>query len=397
MRVLFLHNYYRSSAPSGEDAVADNERKILEDNGVDVVAYEKFNDEIDEHSLVDRVKLGLNCAWSQGTYNELINLIKQIHPEVAHIQSIHPQISPSAYAACQDMGVPVVHTLHNYRYICPGALLQRDGCPCEDCVGHWPLNALRYKCYRGSRMATGALVWMITYNRWRGTFINQVNRYIALTDFAAGRLAAGGLPADRIEVKPNFLPTSPAPKNRRKQYAVYVGRLSPEKGVGTLLTAWRSVEGLPLKILGDGPLRRSLESQAREQGIDVQFFGSLDRKDVLPIVGSALLQIVPSEWYEGFPMVILEAYACGTPVVASRIGSLAEIVPDGEVGLHFEAGNPVDLANKVNMLVSNPELVAKMGKKAREIFLLKYTAEQNFKMLMGIYQRAQDDFRRRTE
>jgi glycosyltransferase involved in cell wall biosynthesis len=397
MKVLFIHNYYRSSAPSGEDAVADNERKVLGDNGVDVVAYKKFNDEIDEHSFINRAKLGLNCAWSQGTYSELINLLKQIHPEVAHIHSIHPQISPSAYAACQDMGVPVVHTLHNFRYICPQAMLYRDGRPCEDCVGNWPLNALRFKCYRGSLMATGALVWMITYNRLRGTFINQVNRYIALTEFAAGRLAAGGLPADRIEVKPNFLPNPPASRYQREHYAVYVGRLSQEKGVGTLLTAWRSVVGLPLKILGDGPLRRSLESQAREQGIDVEFLGSLDRKDVLPIVGGSLLQIVPSECYEGFPMVILEAYACATPVVASRIGSLVEIVPDGEVGLHFEPGDPKDLANKVNILVSNPEMAAKMGKRAREIFLQKYTPEKNFKMLMGIYQRAREDFQLRAK
>lgn len=397
MKVLFIHNYYRSSAPSGEDIAAKNERKLLEDNGVDIVAFEKFNDDLGESSLISRIGLGLNSAWSRKTYAEIMNLIKRVRPEIAHIHSIHPQISPSAYAACQEMGVPVVHTLHNYRYICPGALLQRDGQPCEDCVGRLPIDALRYNCYRGSLTATGALVWMIIYNRWRSTFTNFVNRYIALTDFAAGRLAAGGLPADRIEVKPNFLPNHPILSNQRKHYAAFVGRLSAEKGVRTLLSAWQAVVGLPLKIVGNGPLRDEMESQVREQGIDAEFLGILDHDEVLSVVGRAFIQIVPSECYETFGMVVIEAYACGTPVIASRIGSLAEIVRDGETGLYFEAGDTIDLAKKINMLVANPDLAAKMGKRAREVFLLKYTPDQNFKMLMDIYQRAHEDFRFRAK
>jgi glycosyltransferase involved in cell wall biosynthesis len=376
--------------------VAANERKLLEDNGVEIENYEKFNDDIDESTVYKRIILGIESAWSKYTYNELKNIIKYVHPDIAHIHSIHPQISPSAYAACQEMGVPVVHTLHNYRYLCPGALLQRDGRPCEDCVGRWPLKALRYKCYRGSLAATWALVWMISYNRWRGTFEKDVNRYIALTKFAANRLIAGGLPADRIEVKPNFLPNAPVMSKNRANYAVYVGRLSEEKGIRTLLAAWQVVSGLPLKVLGDGPLRASMEIKAKKERINVEFLGSLERKEVLSVGGRALLQIVPSECYEGFPMVILEALACGTPVVASRIGSLEEIISDGETGLHFEVGDPKDLAMKVNILLSNHELAEKLGNRAREIFLQKYTPEQNFKMLMGIYERAKEDFRLRS-
>ncbi len=344
---------------------------------------------------MNRMRLGMHSAWSKETYLELLVLIRRTKPDIAHIHSIHPQISPSAYAACQEMGVPVVHTLHNYRYICPGALLQRDGQPCEDCVGRLPFRALRYRCYRGSLMATGALVWMICYNRWRGTFTNHVNRFIALTEFAASRLVAGGLPAERIEVKPNFLPSPPDLSKERKPYAVFVGRLSKEKGVATLLTAWHSVRGLPLKILGDGPLRGELESQSREHGINVEFMGAVHRDKVLSVISSASLQIVPSEWFEGFPMVILEAYACGTPVVASCIGSLSEIVLDGETGLHFTAGDSVDLARKVNQLAERPEQASSMGKKAREIFDAKYTAERNFEMLTGIYRRAREDFEKR--
>jgi glycosyltransferase involved in cell wall biosynthesis len=392
MKVLLVHNHYRTSAPSGEDAVAENERNLLEENGVVVVPYEKFNDDVDDSSFLKRIRLGLGYAWSRRTYSEVSLLIRQTHPEIAHLHSIHPQISPSVYAACQDMEVPVVHTLHNYRYVCPGALLQRDGRPCEECVGRLPFNALRYRCYRDSLAATGSIFWMISYNRLRGTFTKQVNRYIALTEFAASRLESGGLPADRIEVKPNFLSVASSVVKERQNYAVYVGRLSEEKGVKTLLTAWSSVIGLPLKVLGDGPLRAELELKARELALEVEFMGARSKEEVLSTVGNALLQIVPSEWYEGFPMVILEAYACATPVVASRIGSLAEVVHDGVTGLHFEAGNPADLARKVNTLGSNPDLASRLGMEARGLFLGKYTPEQNFKMLLGIYKRAREDF-----
>jgi glycosyltransferase involved in cell wall biosynthesis len=392
MKALLIHNNYRSTAPSGEDSVVYNEHTLLAEHGVDVITYKKFNDDIDDSSFLKRVRLGLNYAWSRRTYDEVSQLIKLTRPEIAHIHSVHPQISPSVYAACQDMRVPVVHTLHNYRYICPGALLLRNGQPCEECLGHLPFKALRYRCYRDSLAATGSLFWMITYNRLRGTFANQVNRYIALTEFAASRLAAGGLPFNRIEVKPNFLPIVPSAITERENYAVYVGRLTEEKGVNTLIKAWQFVSNLPLKIIGDGALRSKLEMSARESKVDVEFLGTQTKKKVLSIIGSALLQIVPSECYEGFPMVILEAYACATPVIASRIGSIIEVVRDGDTGLHFEAGNAVDLALKVNELKVNPDLAFRLGMSAREIFLERYTPEQNFKLLMEIYRRAQNDF-----
>ena len=395
MKVLQVHNFYRSTAPSGEDAVAVSERRLLEANGIEVIAYEKFNDEIDYSSLYKKLRLAVNTVWSRLTCREVAALIRRERPDVAHVHSLHPQISPSVYTACQQMGVPVVHTLHNYRYICPGALLQRDGKPCEDCVGRWPLNALRFRCYRNSLAATGALAGMLCYNRVRGTLANRVNRYIALTEFAKARLVAGGLPTERIEIKPNFIAQAPAVAKERGNYAVFVGRLSEEKGVKTLLAAWQHVEGLPLKIAGDGQLRPELESLARELQLDVEFLGGLTRAEVLNLVGRALLQIVPSEWYEGFPNVILEAYACGTPVVASRIGSLAEVVSDGETGFHFEAGNAADLASKVNMLATDRQMAQRMGNRARELFMEKYTPAQNFQMLMGIYERAREDFETR--
>jgi len=241
------------------------------------------------------------------------------------------------------------------------------------------------------------LAFSVALHRSLGTWTRYVDAFIALTKFQRKTMVEAGLPSGRVHVKPNFIPGDfeQTSGKDRVNYAVFVGRLSVEKGVRTLLSAWRSVSGLPLKILGDGPLRGEIEAQVRAQGINAEFLGGVNRDKVLSIVSGACLQVVPSEWYEGFPMVILEAYACGTPVVASRIGSLAEIVLDGETGLHFKAGDPVDLAQRVNHLGEHPELARRMGMKAREIFLEKYTAEKNLEMLMGIYARAREDFEKR--
>ena len=369
-----------------------NERALLEHKGTDVVLFERFNDDIDDATLNKRLQVALDGAWSKETYEQLSKLIRQTRPDLAHFHNTFPLISPSAYAACQDNGVPVVQTLHNYRFICPGALLMRDGHPCEDCVGTSLLPALRYRCYRGSLLATGAVVWMLARNRVQSTYRTLVNRYIALTRFAAGRLVAGGLPESRMEVKANFLPNAPAMGVGGGNYAVYVGRLSEEKGVRTLVEAWRNVDGFPLKVLGDGPLRHELEEQTRRGALPIEFLGFRPHEDILNVVGNADVQVVPSECYENFPMVVLEAYACGTPILASRIGSLDEIVVEEESGIKFEPGNPGDLATKLNGLLADRSRLHAMRRKARALFEQRYTAEQNYRESLAIYDRALADF-----
>lgn len=392
MRILLAHDHYRSNAPSGEDAVFRNERALLEQNQNEVISFERFNDDIDDSELSKRVRLALEGAWSKPTYKELSDLVRRTRPDLAHFHNTFPLISPSAYAACQDNGVPVVQTLHNYRLVCAGALLTRNGHPCEDCVGTSLLPALRHRCYRGSLPATGAVVWMLASNRWRGVYSRMVNRYIALTRFAASKLIAGGLPSGRMEVKPNFLPDAPPIGRGDGKYSIYVGRLSEEKGVRTLLDAWRQVDGLPLKILGDGPLRGELEEQARRNALPVEFMGFRPRGEVLDMVAAAEIQIVPSEWYEGFPMAVLEAYSCGTPVLASRIGSMDEIVVEGESGSKFEPGNAADLANRLNLLRANPSRLRAMRVATRALFEERYTAERNYSRLLDIYHHARADF-----
>jgi len=392
MRIVLAHDHYRSTAPSGEDAVFRNERALLEKNQNEVIAFERFNDDIDDARLRNRLRVALDGAWSKSTYEELSDLVRTTRPDLVHFHNTFPLISPSAYAACQDNGVPVVQTLHNYRLVCAGALLTRNGQPCEDCVGTSLLPALRHRCYRGSLPATGAVVWMLASNRRRGVYQRLVNRYIALTEFAASRLIAGGLPSCRMEIKPNFLPDAPLAGRGDGNYAIYVGRLSEEKGIRTLLEAWKRINGFPLKILGDGPLRGELEQQARRSALAIEFLGTRPREEVLDMVAAAEIQIVPSEWYEGFPMVVLEAYACGTPVLGSRIGSLDEIIVEGESGGKFEPQNPDDLVNRLNMLRADRSRLLAMRRGARALFEEKYTADRNYSKLLEIYDRARADF-----
>ena len=385
MKILLAHNFYRSTAPSGEDMVYRDERALLEANNVAIIPYERFNDDIDESTLFKRLALGYETAWSKKTYDQVAELICRMRPDIAHFHNTFPLISPSAYAACHDNGVPVVQTLHNYRLICPGGLLLRDGHPCEDCVGTNLFPALRHRCYRGSLPATAAVVWMLARNRWSGAYSNLVDRYIALTNFQADRLIAGGLPAEKISVKPNFLPNDvPLGEGNKRCCAVYVGRLTKEKGVKTLLQAWRNFPNLPLKIIGDGALRDELENYARRHSVNAEFMGLCDRCDVLDAVAGAFLQVVPSEWYEGFPLVIVEAYACGTPVVASRIGSLAELVENGKTGVLFKPGSSKELAERIGNYIRHQSF-KDFSKAARAKFESNYTPDENFNSLINIY------------
>ena len=384
MKVLLGHNFYRSSSPSGEDSVYRNERQLLERH-VEVIPYERYNDDIDETTLNKKIQLAFAGAWSSKTYRDISKIIGSKKPDIAHFHNTFPLISPSAYAACRDNDVPVIQTLHNYRLICPNAMLLRRQRPCEDCVKGNLVYSLIYRCYRGSLPATAALVLMLVSNRLRGTYKQLVNRYIALTSFAASKMIEGGLPAESIEIKPNFLPHKPQAGGGVGDYAVFVGRLSIEKGLRTLLDAWTHLPNFKLKVIGDGPLRNELHQKAQRSKISVEFLGFQGQKEILSIVRDAKFVVVPSECYEGFPMVILEAYACGTPVVASKIGSLEEIVTEERTGFLFEPGKASDLSKIAKRIFTGSVNLKTMRTNAREEYLRKYTAEIGYDRLSQIY------------
>ena len=385
MQVVLVHNYYQQSG--GEDAVLAAEGELLRRHDHEVVQYVEDNRRIERMTAAS---VAVNAVWSAYTRRRLADTLNHAKCDVAHFHNTFPLISPSAYYACRQAGVPVVQTLHNYRLLCPGAMLSRDGRACQDCVGKtppWP--ALWYRCYRESRLQTSVAVAMLTLHRWLKTWQNKVDIYIALTEFSRQKFIEGGLPANRMVVKPNFVDPDPGRGDADGQYCLSVGRLSPEKGIRTLLSAWTRLDGVPLKLVGDGPLLAELEGVLQQNKSHcVELLGRQPHMDVLTLMKGARFLVFPSECYEGFPVTIAEAFACGLPVIASRLGAMAEIVEDNRTGLHFTAGDAEDLASKVEWAWTHPQQMREMGKEARREYEEKYTAEQNYHMLMDIYQKA---------
>ncbi len=383
MRILVAHNTYQQ--PGGEDAVFAAETALLRRYGHEVVEYTEDNRRINEMS---RLAVAAQAIWSGSSRQRLFVLLRDVRPNVAQFHNTFLLISPSVYSACREVRVPVVQTLHNYRLLCPRATFFWDGDVCEDCLSKtspWP-GVLR-ACYRGSRSQTAVVAMMLTFHRWLKTWQKQVDLYIALTEFARQKFIEGGLPAEKIVVKPNFVNHDPGVSEVDGRYALFVGRLSPEKGVRTLLEAWKKLKGVPLKVVGDGPLMAEVRMQAGQLP-DVEVLGRCYHQEVVDLLKEAKFLVFSSEWYEGFPMVIAEAFACGLPVIASRLGAMAEIIEDGKTGLFFTPGDSENLAEKVGWLWSRPNEIKRMGKEERKEYERKYTAEKNYGVLMEIYQKA---------
>lgn len=376
--VLLVHNRYRQ--PGGEDRVFTAEAELLRARGHRVIRHEAHNDAVAEHAPV---ALAARTIWSRATYRELRALIRRERPDVVHVHNTLPLLSPAVYYAAGAEGVPVVQTLHNYRLLCPAGLLLREGRVCEECVGRTvPLPAVVHGCYRSSRAATGAVAAMLSAHRLLGTWRERVDVYVALTEFARRKFVEGGLPAGRIRVKPNFLAADPGMGPHRGGYALFVGRLSPEKGIHTLLDAWSRLDGtVPLKMAGDGPL-----ASLAGQGVPgVEWLGRQPSERVLALMRDASFLVFPSHWYEGLPMTLVEAFATGLPVISSRLGSMEELVEDGRTGLHFTPGDPRSLAAQVARLVRHPREAAEMGGRARAAYEARYTAERNYALLLDLY------------
>ena len=319
-----------------------------------------------------------NTIWSTDSHNAIRDQVRHFRPDVVHFHNTFPLMSPAVYYAARREGVAVVQTLHNYRLLCPNALFFRDGRICEDCLHKAaPLPAVVHACYRGSRPANAAVMVMLTVHRIAHTYDRAVDAYIALTAFARGKFVDAGFPADKIHVKPNFVYPDPVVGNGAGGYAIFVGRLSPEKGLKTLLTAWESLDGkIPLKIVGDGPMAPYVREMAgRLKG--VEWLGHRPIAETYELIGDARFLVFPSEWYETFGRVAIEAFGKGTPVLASDLGAMSELVDDGRTGLLFRAANAQSLADAVLQLADNPDRLANMRQVARSEFEAKYTADEN--------------------
>ncbi len=383
-RVLVVHNRYQQ--PGGEDMTFAAEADLLTAHGHAVEQLVFDNDAIvSRRSALDSARLASTTVWSRQGYTAVRDAIRTFRPDVVHFHNTFPLISPAGYYAARTEGVPVVQTLHNFRLLCANGLFYRDGHICEDCLGKAiPLPGVIHACYRDSRAASGAAVTMLTAHRAMRTWTRVVDRYIVLGEFARQTFIRGGLPAGKLAIKPNFV-ADPSPGDGHGNYALFVGRLTPEKGIHTLLHAWERFGGtIPLKIVGDGPLAAAV-ADAQRRLPNVEWLGHLSPAAVTTAMQDAALLIFPSEWYEGQPRTILESFAVGTPVVAADLGAMGELVHDGQTGRHFRAGDPAHLAQVVADTVARPAALAAMRERARAAFAAHYTAETNYRRLSEIY------------
>lgn len=384
MNILLAHNYYQRAG--GEDQVFSSEAALLESKGHRVIRFEDDNARIANPTAAAIV---IDAVWSLRSARLLTDLLRKHKPDVVHFHNTFPLISPSAYYAAQREGVAVVQTLHNFRLLCPGATFFREGAVCEECSERKSLMpAISHGCYRGSWPATAAVATMLSVHRAAGTWRRKVDLYIALSEFARRKFIDGGLPENRIAVKSNFASPDPGAGTEPGNYALFAGRLSAEKGIAVMASAWRELGQIPLTVAGDGPLSDTEWPQG------ISWIGSQPREKLMDLMRAARVLIFPSVWYEGAPMTIVEAFACGLPVIASNLGAMAEMVAHERTGLLFNPGDATDLARKVRWAFEHPEAIDAMRVAARREFEEKYTAERNYEMLTAIYETAIENARR---
>jgi glycosyltransferase involved in cell wall biosynthesis len=387
-----VHNRYRQRG--GEDLSFNAESDLLESHGHEVDRYMRDNLDIPDlenlaiwKRIPTSLNLGGHTVWSNRSFKDTKKRLESRPFDVMHVQNFFPQISPSVLFAAAEVGVPVVQTLRNYRLACAKGTLFREGAPCELCLGkRVGLPALRYRCYQDDLGATAAVVAMQAAHGTYGTWSKKVNIYVALTEFARSKAIETGLPAERIVVKPNFVADDPGPREGGGAHFVSVGRLSPEKGLDVLMKAWERLE-IPLKIIGDGPLNHMARVAAARNRY-IEFLGPLPPERVLEEMGDARATIVPTLWYETFGRVVIESFAVGTPVIASDLGAVSELIDEGRTGLLFRPGDHEDLARAVQQVASDGKRADVMRKEARSEFEARYTAAKNYPQLIDIYELA---------
>jgi glycosyltransferase involved in cell wall biosynthesis len=385
--ILLAHNRYQR--PGGEDVMFETDAAILERHGHTVVRYERTNDEIDGYGPLDKARLAIDTTWSRRASGDLRAILRTAPlPAVAHFYNTFPLISPSALARCGRAGVPVVLSVANFRLTCANAYLYRDGHVCRECVGRtvkWP--AVQHRCYRDSAPQSAVVASMITIHGLLGTWRRHVDVLLAMSRSVKEIIVGAGWPSDQIEVRYSVVDPDPGVRATGPDdgYALFAGRLSPEKGVATLLDAAARVPELPVRIVGDGPERSRLEEHARAARLShVSFLGHQPRETVLTMMKRARVLVVPSAWHEPFGYVVAEAFACGLPVIASDKGALPELV-DAPVGRTFPANDAAALADLLRWAVGDGEQLEPMRLASRARFEARFSADAGYASLRDVY------------
>ena len=389
--VMLCHNRYGSQEPSGENEVVESERRLLLERGHRVDEFVRESDALRARGLAGKLLGAAMTPWNPFAAAELAERLERGGHDVLHAHNTFPMISPAAFARAPER-VARVLTLHNYRLFCARAVPLREGRPCTECLerrASWP--SVAHGCYRDSRAATVPLALSISLHRALGTWTRHVDAFVALSSFQRELMIEGGLPAERVHVKPNFCraPAERVPWAARRPGAVFAGRLSAEKGADVAVDAWRRLgpDAPPLTVIGDGPERAALGARSADLSA-VRFAGRLSGAATREAIGAARLLVVPSRWFEGFPMVVAEAFAAGTPVIASDIGSLATIVTEGRNGRRFPVGDDEALARVLNDLLERPDALARLHEGAVADYRRLYSEAGNHAALLDVYDAA---------
>jgi glycosyltransferase involved in cell wall biosynthesis len=377
MRILIAHNRYQQMG--GEDVVFDTESRSLEDAGHDVHRFEVDNGSI--QGMAAKVRAAVSVSHNGATIARFRQAIDAFGPDIVHIHNFFPLLTPGALAASAGGGIPTIQTLHNYRSLCANSMFFRDGKVCESCISGSYWKGVRHACYRGSAVGSLAVGRMgQTLRRTAQEFPEHVT-FIALTQFSKGRYVQGGFDPAQIVVKANALGDPGPGFGDRKRQILFVGRLSHEKGADLLCRIAKDVDA-EFVIAGSGPEYDMLRQGAPA---NVKFLGSVPREQIFALMRESMAVAVPSRWYEACPMTVLEAYATATPVIASNLGSLAELISDGTTGLLAAPNNEADWKRAVGAMLDKPEYARRMGHNARDLYLTRFTEKANLERLMEIY------------
>lgn len=389
MNILVVHNYYKIHA--GEESVFQNEVKLLKEKGNNVSVYTRDNKELDEMNVIQKLILPFITIFSWKTYKEVKKIIKKNNIEIVHVHNYLNLISPSVYYAALKCGVPVVQTIHHYRLNCPATTFYRNGKICDKCVNNL-FKSLPHKCYRNSILSTFGVALMVEFHKFIGTY-GKIN-YICLTEFNKNQLLRMNtkhkkyIDEKKVYIKPNYsnFQHEVIPFNKRKNQIIYAGRLYEPKGIRYLVEAWQYVKNYELLIFGAGPLEEWCKEYIKDNKLtNVKMMGVIANSELVEYVAEAKAQILPTQWFEGFPMVLVEAFACGTPFLGSDIGNVNDIIKEGYNGLHFKHDNPKDIARAVNQIF---DMVDTTKKCSEEL----YSPESNYKMLIDIYNKCITNF-----
>jgi len=389
LKILVIHNRYLEQG--GEDTVLSDEKEMLESYGHEIILYSRNNSELKEYSAFAKMRFVLqDSCWSKSVYNEVQNIIEKHKPDIAHIHNTFLMITPSVYDACYDKKIPVVQTFHNYRFLCSNGLFFRENKPCEDCLVKGNFQSIKHKCWRKSFFASAIMARVLKQFKGYQLFNKKINAGIVLSEFSRDKFVYAGFDSHKLFVKPNFVDLKNIRLTSEKgEDAIFVGRLVDYKGIECLMDAFRMHPKIRLNIIGDGPLMRAIESQIANMD-HVNFLGRLSYQKTLEAIKKSAFLIFPSTCYETFGRVIIEAFACGVPVIASDAGAAKELVQDGYTGYLFESGNSDDLFAKINLFMQNKILMRKMRIHCRQEYEKKYSLSRNYEILLNVYQKAME-------